>query len=1294
MDSINFTGDKLIILCLLRNIHRFILALAKLQFPLNSSAVAWVLSELLGCYRVALLVPLFFISSCALPMAQQDQGNQNFEQDLGPSGQPVDQKSEFGAKEEYRTTSQDLYQDVEVQGHQNQEAEEWIESSSDESLPLNNALNKAWSSVTSKDLCEWVRDQVTAGLHHHYLYASASDGALVGREAWAQDESLSDRMITSWFEALDPHEWIFVEPGDRYLYAKNYGPGLVEEFRDPKGGCEHLWAMERLAIKRLPESRQRMFRLLSEGVEMGWRYDLDTPEAGAEGPAAMIAPGDDPGGRLRSLLQASGHNVWDASFKRHLQHFAADKKSLDPSISEDEVALLWRQYYSGSPLLASNISERVWVVQTFLEGFFHSLDGVTLYGAEASWPWPDLPSSSAYLLADARWTGSKALWVLRKTGLEVPSWDQPACHSSSYCDSHGIKSIGFDEHDELQPVPLFSAQKLGGWLGSQEAALNWPRRRMVLERDAPAKPWIRLRSEVRGEVPVEKKRMRGYVLVLEDQSQQTKRSVGVIKISSMRSLEPGEEPLSTQLGWWVHDLTRQAGGEENSDAPADDLQGRSHIDTWVIDVQEIEEGGSVDVAMDLLYALESPEGEVGFLQTIRGMEPMFLEGQRPPAFSGNYVVLASADSHGPVEWLVRNVQIFGAVPILNTHTTTAGKSWMWGDGSHSGEGARGRFLSLSTSPTLRGDTQMSRAVFPYGAVIPADGSSLSCRGVVSDVLLSHKSHQNSPSISATSTDNTQSSMPDHLSQSSWGQFCRRQFHNLGDRADREGSLVESSEDVRLSQMPANWRDELNKLAQRRLTHSTGLGSEVITRVEGVQVEHYRQAAHVALDYTYLKNHKRPGRYVLMEMIEGDGGKGDGGKGDGGKKVPSSLVSSSDRSSHRPSPPADEVLAESAVGDNFLSLFDVSPIEGAQFQLALVEVSSSRDEASKSKESEGLGSEAADDGYYDYKVMICRSGSLDIGTGSGSEGQGQAEAQIKKGSCVEAFIGENREPFRIPGSWLYDYSYDQAREDQNSMLSHYNIASEERRLFLKSLGMGMIGGGISGGSTVNPRIIGGVAGATVLDSSMDAVAGVPGKVDQEVGVPKVMITTILGTFLGTGSAITISYGVEQGRKAMVSWAKHSTTLSSGKPIFSSGRRAMVSWTKRSTRPVVQFAARRIAPLLRPLLATTLVLLGVKTAFLSDAERVIQQPWHPFSWVNQIIWGSQSHDLASSWVAFTKEEASLQLSAQEAYLSLAVLERFLQHHRGLEAGAIRAYCLTEDQCESSGSFQREIGRGFDL
>ena len=270
--------------------------------------------------------------------------------------------------------------------------------------------------------------------------------------------------------------------------------------------------------------------------------------------------------------------------------------------------------------------------------------------------------------------------------------------------------------------------------------------------------------------------------------------------------------------------------------------------------------------------------------------------------------------------------------------------------------------------------------------------------------------------------------------------------------------------------------------------------------------------------------------------------------------------------------------------------------------------------------------------YEYKVVVC--------------------LWQQSGACTEALRKKDGSGYRIPGAWLAEYSYDRARSDQQVMAAQHLSAVEERRLLMKSFGRGLIGGGISGGATVNPTAIASIAGFTMLDASLDATAGVPGPVDQNVGVPKAAGITSLGAILGTITALSAAFFTEYLRPTLEKRLRPSRSLR----------------------------------FLKPVVGGVMILLGVQTAFFSDSEKLVQIPLHPFSWINTMVWGESTEKLTSSWVEWTKESTALILEEHEVYRALGVLEGFLHSEQGLPLTMVQSYCLPHSSCVKSSYHQR--------
>lgn len=261
-----------------------------------------------------------------------------------------------------------------------------------------------------------------------------------------------------------------------------------------------------------------------------------------------------------------------------------------------------------------------------------------------------------------------------------------------------------------------------------------------------------------------------------------------------------------------------------------------------------------------------------------------------------------------------------------------------------------------------------------------------------------------------------------------------------------------------------------------------------------------------------------------------------------------------------------------------------------------------------------------------------------------------DAEPHERDCTAAFADTHGNSFHLPEDFYTNYTLDHAETDANNFLHLIHINNEERRLFFKSMGMGLTGGAFSGGSAASPGVLGGIAGATVLDSTMDATAGVPGHVDEKIGVPRVAVITSAGT--ASGSIIGV-LGVIYASKAAA------TTL-----------------TKLGTPASLNLATK--TPLVRRVIGGIIVLTGIHMAFFSDANSLAKQSWHPFNWFAQAIWQDPSLELAQAWPHLVKGQVSSTMTHQELVAALASLRSLLITRQFATPDDITTYCLPHQQC----------------
>ena len=253
-------------------------------------------------------------------------------------------------------------------------------------------------------------------------------------------------------------------------------------------------------------------------------------------------------------------------------------------------------------------------------------------------------------------------------------------------------------------------------------------------------------------------------------------------------------------------------------------------------------------------------------------------------------------------------------------------------------------------------------------------------------------------------------------------------------------------------------------------------------------------------------------------------------------------------------------------------------------------------------------------------------------------------------CTDAFISATGKSFTLPQAFYTDYGIKDAQTDANNFLHKIHINHEERRLFYKSLGMGMTGGAFSGGTAASPGVLGSIAGVSVIDSTMDATAGVPGHVDEKIGVPRVAAITSAGT--ATGSIIGV-IGVITSSKAAHHAFNQFTPKLSGSLV---------------TR----------LPLFRKVIGGVIVLTGIHMAFLSDANSLAKNPWHPFNWFARAIWQDPSLDFAEAWPLIVQGQASSNLNKHQLIAALESLKSLLMARKFATHEDLTSYCLPHQQC----------------
>ncbi|MCY4380602.1 MAG: S41 family peptidase [Proteobacteria bacterium] len=244
-------------------------------------------------------------------------------------------------------------------------------------------------------------------------------------------------------------------------------------------------------------------------------------------------------------------------------------------------------------------------------------------------------------------------------------------------------------------------------------------------------------------------------------------------------------------------------------------------------------------------------------------------------------------------------------------------------------------------------------------------------------------------------------------------------------------------------------------------------------------------------------------------------------------------------------------------------------------------------------------------------------------------------------CVNAFKNLDSEQFYMSHNEFFPYSYQDAKQDANEFLAQLKIHDEEQRLLYKSMGMGMIGGSISGSTSAGIGVLGGIAGVTVLDSTMDATAGVPGHVDEDIGIPKVAFITSTGTTIGTiGGLGLIIASKKLMNRALQGVASH---------------------------PVGSKVAYGL-----------MILAGVYMAFFSDTQEIVDNPWHPFTWFSNMVWHDPSEELARDWPQMVQGNSSQAMSAQETMHALKSLKDIFVKNNLAQSEELAYYCLPYMSC----------------
>ena len=269
-------------------------------------------------------------------------------------------------------------------------------------------------------------------------------------------------------------------------------------------------------------------------------------------------------------------------------------------------------------------------------------------------------------------------------------------------------------------------------------------------------------------------------------------------------------------------------------------------------------------------------------------------------------------------------------------------------------------------------------------------------------------------------------------------------------------------------------------------------------------------------------------------------------------------------------------------------------------------------------------------------QVCKTDSQDL--------------QNQPSDCVSAFVDSSGQPYQLPDHFYTDYGLDHAESDADNFLQQIHIHDEERRLFYKSFGMGIIGGSFTGVSSASMTVLGGITGVAIFDSTMDATAGVPGHVDEQLGVPRVAFITSAGT--ATGSVVGVA--------AVIATA-----------------RAMASGASQSQAKLAVQAASKL-PLIRKIIGGAIALTGLYVAFFSDANSIAKNPWHPFYWFAHHIWDDPSLELAESWPKLIQGQPLHVLSAGQMMEALKTLKPILVDRDFATDHQLSLACLPQQSC----------------
>ncbi|MCY4444792.1 MAG: S41 family peptidase [Proteobacteria bacterium] len=372
------------------------------------------------------------------------------------------------------------------------------------------------------------------------------------------------------------------------------------------------------------------------------------------------------------------------------------------------------------------------------------------------------------------------------------------------------------------------------------------------------------------------------------------------------------------------------------------------------------------------------------------------------------------------------------------------------------------------------------------------------------------------------------------------------------------------------------------------------------------------ASQVSSDYSLLRAGKRPGRYSKdrERMILWDGVFSD--------SEPSQHRSTALQPSERmainifediPETTADDVMDREAAG------------AAALWSLALVE---------------HQGAER------DYGFSLCLQPR--------SEVDGVMDPQ----NCLPAFRDSYGKEIRIPADVIEQYSRKRAQDDQELLQSDVIRRSEEQRIAFKSVGRGVFAAAIL--AATNPAIGIGSIIIVAAESGSDVLAGIPGKVHQDIGIGKGLLYSSLGVVAGAFAGV----GVHKSQAVL--WNYLATSPSTSQ-----------HWIGRAL-------SAKVRQFLHRATIVMLAAVGVKAAVFSRIDRAVQDTKHPFGLARQMFWPTDSQVLVDSWVDMTIDGQTSSFLQDQSHDVLKHLKDILEQYQWVKPDEIAFYCVPDLGCLS--------------